>query len=366
MRQTGLDDFGAGYYQEGLEQLIGSVNADVRFHPIGHLTLHRVIVTNLKARLVYVTAKRRTLERFQTPLKPPLIVVGLPRSGTTFLHRLLAADPRHRAVPFWEASYPLAQHVTDNPARRLQRARQELRLRRWLAPELDRKHLIRAELPEECMFGLGMTFTSLLYWVLAPLYGYLEWYQRTNRDQKYREYRDLLGVWQATDPARPLVLKAPSHTGSLIDLIKHVPEAHIVQTHRDPVAVVGSFQSLNHTTHQMVTHTIDGQREAKANLNFLKDEAERSVRAAKMHPAKLYHLPYSQLVKDPLEAVKAIYQHFRLPLSDAFKTRLSAYIAEHPQHKHGKHVYRVSDYGLSEGLIRDTFQDYSAYFGIDG
>ena len=362
VRTTGLSDFGDTGYRDGLERLTDSLNEDADLHPLGHLSLHRVVLGSLENRLAYVAAKQRTPELFERSLSPPLIVLGLPRSGTTFLHRLLAADGARRAVPFWELSYPFAKNPGDTPAKRRRRAGLELGVRRLLAPDLDRKHLIRAELPEECMFGLGLTLTSSLFWILAPLYSYLRWYNGASRDRKYAEYRDLLLNWQAGDPARPLTLKAPAHLGALSELVSHVPEAHLVQTHRDPVAVVGSFQSLNHTTHAMVSSAVDVQREARANLSFLTNEVQRNLRAREESALNVYDVHYPDLLADPVSVVEGIYAHFGLTFSEAHRARLSAYLAANPQHKHGKHSYALADYGLAEREVEAQFAEYRARF----
>ncbi|MCP4519707.1 MAG: sulfotransferase, partial [Delftia sp.] len=266
----------------------------------------------LANRLLLAQARQRAPDLFRQPLLPPLIILGLPRSGTTFLHRLLAVDPAHRAVPMWEMMRPLP----GKKDRRRQRARRELRYQQQANPQLDRIHYVRADAPEECMFLLGLTFDSLVFWVTAPVYGYLEWLKSQDHLRAYREYRWLLHVLQAVAPTRRLALKAPAHTLALDALLQAVPNALLIQTHRDPVTICKSGASLIHSTQCRATDELDLPRMLEANFDLLERmiASNRAARAA--HPGLVLDVHYEQLVADPVGTVRGIYQHFELPWSD--------------------------------------------------
>jgi Sulfotransferase family len=173
MKESGLTDFGDPHYREGLLRLLESAETDADLHFIGRLAIREVITNALVSRLLLMDARIRTPEVFERPLRPPIIVLGLPRSGTTFLHRMLAADPAHRAIPLWELLRPLPNadsSVSATPDRRRQIAEQRLALRLKLAPDLDSKHYVRANTPEECMWLLAATFVSPVFWVVAPVF----------------------------------------------------------------------------------------------------------------------------------------------------------------------------------------------------
>ena len=137
-------------------------------------------------------------------------------------------------------------------------------MRQKLAPDVDRKHYTRADTPEECIWLLAATFVSPIFWVLAPVYGYLAWYKSQDRLQAYREYSSLLQVLQEVDPTRRLALKAPAHTGALDVLLKTIPEVLLIQTHRNPVE---ASNSLFYSLHSAVTESVDAPRMAEALLN---------------------------------------------------------------------------------------------------
>lgn len=359
MRQTGLSDFGDDYFRAGLQRLLESAEQDAALNTIGRFGHREAVIQQLSSRLKLVEMEKQAPELFRWSLPPPLIVLGFPRSGTTHLHRLLAADPAGRAVPLWELASPLPEgrgaHLLTDPADRAKRRKkmeQQMKIRLSLTSDLDQKHFIRAETPEECMFMLGQTFHTMLYWVTAPVYGYVKWYGRQERSKKYEDYRRLLQVLQAVDPAKRLVLKAPAHTGGVGELLEKVPEALVVQTHRDPVTCMNSLNSLFATTHSVVTERLDVRRTAKANLALMEVELRRNAAGRKKYPGQVFDVYYERLVADPLGTVRGIYDYFKLPWTAEFEAAMTRYLAENPQGKHGRHKYSSADFGMTDEEIR--------------
>ncbi|MGB2763226.1 MAG: sulfotransferase [Candidatus Aminicenantaceae bacterium] len=366
MKHTGLTDFGDPYYREGLLQLLDSAENDANLHAIGRFSIHYWIVNNLANRLLLTEARKRSPETFETRLIPPIIIIGLPRSGSTFLHRMLAVDPANRAIPMWELMRPLPESAAADgkPESRRKSVKLEINFRRTLAPELYSKHYISADSPEECTWMLGLTFVTLAYWIAAPVYGYLDWYIVQDRLKKYHEYRLLLQVLQSVDPAHRLTLKAPAHTDALEELLQTVPNALLIQTHRDPVTVCNSINSLYYTTHRSVTQDLDVSRMAEASMRHLESMVVRNLAARDAHPGVVYDVYYERLVDDPIGTVRGIYDHFGLNWSDSFQERLQAYVREQPRKKHGKHSYSSADFGQTDAAIAKRFAAYSERFGF--
>lgn len=366
MKHTGLTDFGDPYYREGLLQLLDSAENDANLHAIGRFSIHYWIVNNLANRLLLTEARKRSPETFEARLIPPIIVIGLPRSGSTFLHRMLAVDPANRAIPMWELMRPLPESAAADgkPESRRKSVKLEISFRRTLAPELYSKHYISVDSPEECMWMLGLTFGSLAYWIAAPVYGYLDWYIVQDRLKKYHEYRLLLQVLQSVDPAHRLTLKAPAHTDALEELLQTVPNALLIQTHRDPVTACNSINSLYYTTHRSVTQDLDVSRMAETSIRHLESMVVRNLAARDAHPSVVYDVYYERLVADPIGTVRGIYDHFGLNWSDAFQERLQAYVREYPRRKHGKHSYSSADFGQTDAAIAKRFAAYSERFGF--
>ena len=357
--RMGVSDFGPRCYRTGLEELLSSAKKDAQLNAYGEMVLSRLVLNALENRLTFVHAQKNAPERF-APLHPPLIVMGLPRTGTTHLHRLLASDARHRAAPFWEVVSPLPRDDRDTPERRERRAEEFLDLLGW--SDLSAAHHLEADLPEECRHMLSMTFESVLFWDVASVYGYLEWYEAQDRREKYREYADLLRALQGRQPDKRLVLKEPAHTDALDALLEAVPDALIVQTHRDPEDQCASWCSLNHKTRQIGTDDLAREPGTRANLDLLETMVERNLRSRERHPGRVYDVRYADLVNDPVEVVKGIYEHYGLEYTPELSESLERYVRENPQHKHGKHAYSLEDFGLSARDIQRRFGNYAAEF----
>jgi len=360
-RQTGLSDFGDPYYREGLQHLLESVKEDANLHFIGQIYIHAIIKLYLSNRLLFVEAQKRNPSMFQQSLISPIIIIGLPRTGTTLLHRMLALDPTHRGVPMWELLQPLPYGKSD---RRIKHCEKGVKLRLDLTPEIDRLHYSRADTPEECILLQGTTFASVLFWTIAPVYTYANWLDSYDQIKSYQEYHSLLQILQSIDPTRRLTLKAPAHTSSITNLLETIPGAMLIQIHRDPVRVCNSINDLIYSNHVMVTNDLDIPRMAETNINALEKWATLSLEAHDTYPDKIYDLYYDWLLSDPIGSIRRIYNHFGLAWSDTFEDRLQTYLFENPKDKYGKHLYSTTDFGFTDATIAKHFKDYSKRFGF--
>ena len=359
--KTGLTDFGDPYYREGLLVLLESAEKDANLHFVGRTCLHGMIVTFLANRLLLTEARKQSPELFKGVLLPPIIVLGLPRTGTTYLHRMLAIDSAHRAVPFWELLRPLPNGSQD---RRREYAEAWVKFSLKLNPKRDRVHYTRADTPEECITLQGTTFTSIAFAAFAPVFGYAEWYGTQDHLQAYQEYYRLLQVLQAVDPERRLVLKAPAHTGSLPSLFKLIPDALIIQTHRHPVTACNSASSNCYSAYTAVSEKIDVPRLAKVTIDLLEKWATTSLQFRATNPGIIYDVYYNELVADPMGTVKGIYDHFDLRWSGVFQKQLQAYVRGNQRGKYGQHRYSSADFGLTDEAIAGHFVEYSEKFGF--
>ena len=365
VKETGLTDFGNSYHREGLLRLLESVENDAALHLSGQVACREAIVGSLINRLLLTEACKQTPEIFRKPLKSPIIVLGLPRSGTTFLHRLLAMDPAHRAVPWWELARPLPGADSDEqPDRRRQVFQKKLRRRQKMLPDLDRKHYTRVDSPEECIWLLASTFLSPLFWAFAPVYGYLDWYKNQDRLQAYYEYRLLLQVLQAADPTRRLVLKSSTHTGAVETLLQTVPGSLLIQTHRNPVETSASLASLFYSLHSRMTERLDVRRMTDAILSFHEHQIARNLAARDVHPGALFDVYYDRLVADPIGTVRGIYDHYGLAWSEDFEERLNYYLQGNPRGKHGAHRYAPENFGQTGKAISERFAAYIERFEL--
>lgn len=341
MASTGLRDFGDLYFIEGLNALLASISDDIEPHLVGQIALRQAIVDGLVNRLLLAHEQQTRPWIFETALRPPIIVTGLHRSGTTHLHRLLAQDPDSHAPPYWQLIAPIVRPGADD--RRREQARRSLAVRTRLMPDLSRMHTIDADSPEECFYLTASSFESVFFWSMAPVAGYLRWYLGRDRTQKYREYRLWLQILQQQTPGRRLVLKAPEHLGALDALLSAVPEAQIVQIHRDPVTSYASYLSMARITQGLTVPYLAEARTARASLDLFASDMDRNRQARRHHPTRIHDVDYGDLTDDPIATIKTLYGAIGIPAPPRFTTALTAYSRSHPMGRHGRHRYSLAN-----------------------
>ncbi len=358
VEEVGSDDFGDGDHRQGLNALVDAVEGDPAIHLAGRAHLRSLVVRELVTRLRLRQARSRNPALERGPELAPLVVCGLPRSGTTFLHRLLAEPEDTRPLPLWELMEPLPG---PGPDRRFTNAKSRIDRLAALAPEaLDPQHLIRAELPDECGHLFKHTFFSSIYWQ-APLHGYLEHYLRADPGPAYRDYRAALAVLDR--PGRRLVLKDPFHARHLPSLLAVIPAANVVMIHRDPVEVVPSFHKLTISVHRVFSDEVDIPRTVELNTRWLQDLVQRSLDARpSIDPQRIVDVGYRELLADPVGVVTRIHERFGLPLVPATRARLDRYVAAHPQRQYGANPYRIEDYGQRPEALAERFSAYCGRF----
>jgi hypothetical protein len=356
-QSEGHAEFGRPHFRAGLERLVESLEGDANLHTTGRLHMRGLLVELLITRLRLSKIQART-PTTSAPRLPPIFVCGLPRSGTTFLHRMLAERSDARPLPLWELREPIPGPGRD---RRLEHGRaRDQRLAALLPDGVDAQHLMRAELPDECGHLFKVTFWSSLFWQV-PVYRYLEWYLAHDSRQPYREYVALLDT--LVRPGRRFVLKDPFHAANLPSLFAVMPEALVVQTHRDPLEVVPSFHKLSTTFQAVLSDRVDRPRTVALNLRWLLAMVAASHEARAQIPAqRMFDVDYVDLVGDPLAVVERIHAHFGLDFDDDYRSRLRRFIAANPQRKHGQNAYAAADYGQQQAEIAEAFAAYRERF----
>ncbi len=355
-KRTGLSDFGEAGFRTGLERLCQSLDEDANLSFLGRIGLRNNLVVAAEARLRRIEAFRAAPSLRDQALRPPFVVVGLPRSGTTLLHRLLCLGPQARPLLLWELFAGVPHEGWEEHRARCQ---QDLSNLKRAVPGIDAKHFVAVDAPEECMMLLDSTFTSAAFWAMAPVHGYLRWYFEQEHDGPYRAWRQHLQAFQALDPEARLTLKAPAHTATLGSLLEAAPEAMIVQTHRDPAVALPSLNSLIFSLHSLVGAKVDLERLAESNARWLEFMIAGNRRAReRVGSDRIVDVRYEDLVADPVGVVRRIHAHFDLPFDGAFAERLQARVTDRPQGKYGRHEYSNADFGSSDEAVRAGFAGY--------
>lgn len=363
-KQAGINDFAEdSAFREALSVLCRSAENDASLTLVGRMSIRRFVGRALVNRLRRVHMAKQQPEIATTVLEPPLIVVGLPRSGTTFLHHMLTLDAKARPLLFWELIEPIPG---PGPDRRREQLIAMLADMKRMGGNLDAKHHFDSDNPEECMLLLDSTLVSLSFWTFAPVYEYLSWFRQQDQREPYRAYKWLLQFFQRQSPNRRLTLKAPAHTGALASLLDAIPNARIVQTHRDPAEVVPSLNSLIYSLHSLVTDKVDVARMSNENMAHLEYMIARNEAARLQAPRSVLDINYAEIFRDPLACVRRIYDHFGLELDESFAERIRRFAANRPKEKYGIHSYSAEDFGTTKAAIRERFSAYHRRYIEDG
>lgn len=366
-RRTGLSDFGEPSFRVGLRVLLDSIEDDAHLTAIGRVLARAVTLAALENRLRFVDARARSPDALAAPLRKPVVIACMPRTGSTLLQRLLCEAPNAMFLPMWLLMEPMPP---PSPALwaagggdRLRRAKLGMALQDWLAPGIELRHEIRAEVPEEDTFLFMASFVSLEYWAVLPVHGYARWLVRQPAGPPYRWFREHLQLLQASVPGDHWVLKSPMHFVAIDALLDELPEATVVMLHRDPMEVVPSSHSLFEAVHRAVSHAPDLPRMVAFNTRMLAEAAERLAERRDAAGDRIIDVGYRRLVRDPIGTVRDLHDRCGLPWDDAHEARMRAWLASNPQHKHGKHRYSLARYGQDPDRVADMFRGYRERFG---
>jgi hypothetical protein len=302
------------------------------------------------------------------PVERPLFIVGLPRTGTSALHDLLAEDPAHQVLEYWLAASPTPR-PTEEIARsdpRLRAARRELRAIYMLDPGLRALHDMRAEGPEECRHLFRHNFLDDTFDSMATLPRYGEWFREQDLGHVYAWHRDALALVQSTTPGRRWVLKYPAHLRNLDLLFATYPDACVIQTHRDPVDVLPSLCSLVYRLRCLYSDAVDPHAVGRWQLEMWAQILDQGLEVRRRHdPARFHDVHFAQFQRDPVESIRAIQDRLGGDFDAESARRIQRYRTAHPKGEHGGHTYRAEDYGLTKNQIRDRFAAYREAFDLD-
>lgn len=361
-----VKDFGDDDFREPLQQLLDSLQEGETLHPFGRFYIKQMLLGLLVNRLKLVDLWKRQPEVLDEKITSPLIILGLPRTGTSFLFELLAQDPAHRYLTNWEATVaqvpPKGNYSWDqDPRRKL--GRRLMGFQNYLAPQMREIHNFHLDGPEECTPLLMQGFSTLAIASMFNVPSYSVWLDNACHDSSYRYFKKVLQTLQWKYPGQRWLLKSPSHieaVGSLLDIF---PDTHLVQTHRDPVKAVASFASLCAAFRGICCSNIDMDELGEQVLNRLSHDFSAYLRLRKTCAQEhFYDLMYRDLVVDPEASINSIYKYFGMELTDEAKQQMAAYLGR--EREGGGHTYSPEDFGLSAGQIRDKFQDYIETFDI--
>lgn len=356
-RKAQLFDWGGDSFRFGLQTLLTSLHQEGNLSLTGRWLMRAYVTDLLVNRLQIQATIKQYPEILAVPIHRPLVITGLPRTGTTFLHRLLAQDPQFRWLHLWELLQPCPPPNPTSAATdpRLQKTQVLAQQYKTIAPTLSTAHLIEAQLPEEGNQLLEHAFTNFLFDIRAHIPTYETWLRTQDMRASYQYYRQQLQLLSWQWPGRWL-LKAPCHLRNLDALSSVFPDACIIQTHRDPCVVVPSICSLTAMFRSIFTESPKLDIIGQDLLDITAYSHHQGRRFRQKHASiPICDIDYSDLVEDPLKTVHHIYQFFGEQLQPEAVSKMEQWLADNPQSKHGIHSYSLEQFGLSETAIREKF-----------
>jgi hypothetical protein len=365
-RRAGAVDFGPTPFEAALRQLLAACRGEARLSLVGRLALRwdtmRFLVNLLRLR----SEEQRRPAILAEPIERPIFICGLPRSGTTFLHSLLAEDPANRAPRVWELIHPYPVE-TSGRDRRSQRVARQLRMFGLLAPEFRRMHPIGADSPQECSEITAHVFASLRFDTTYRIPSYRRWLDATGHLDAYRFHQRFLQhlQHQAGGGGR-WALKCPDHVFALGAIGTVYPDARIVFVHRDPLAVLRSVARLTEVLRRPFTRRLDRLEIGREDSERWRQATELMIAADAEQPfaEPIFHVHHTELVANPLTTVAALYRHFGIELGAGATARIGRLVAAKPDGGYRTRGYRFEDHGLNAERERERYARYTSHFAI--
>lgn len=357
--RTGLDDFGADDYLEGLTILRDSFEHEADLTDLGRRIARKMIVDALSARLISEAAFQRHPEHVDVPIERPIFLCGLTRTGTTALQRLLSADPGHQGVETWLADAPQPRPRRQEWAQNPDFVRADAFYRRAQEKDADlmKVHFMGAEQVEECWRLLQQTLRSVSFETMAHLPSYSAWLASQDWTSAYARHRKNLQLIGLNDPGKRWILKNPSHVFAIDEIMKVYPDALIVRTFRDPQTSMASTFSLAEQGSFSMSQAFDRPTIGRTQLDlWARGNAQFHAARERYHSDQFQDIDYRDFVADPVGTVEQLYAGFSLPFTDEARAAVSrAHQESLAEHRRPSHHYALEDFSVTAEEVADAF-----------
>ena len=360
--QTNLEYFGNSLFLEGFKCLVQSINEEADLNDIGmEAQQHRLI--GILANLLRIEeASIQYPEILNEEIKSPVVIVGLPRTGSTMTHRLLASDPRHTAMLWWEGRYPamLPNEVRGHPDERMEMGKAEVEAVMQASPEALTIHPWDYKGADEEILLLEHTFFSTVPESFMRLPTYSKWVESQDHIHAYAQLKKMLQYLQWQNPGRDnkrWVLKSPHHLGFIDKLLKIFPDSKVIQTHRDPLKTVPSFCSMCSNLFEPLTNSYDKNEIGHHWAHKLAKVLNHCMEVSNLNKDNFLNLEFKKMIKDPILEMEEVYNFIGEDFTDQAENAMNAWKEEN-QHEMGAHQYSLEEFGLESSFIDSYFSEY--------
>ena len=371
-RRSGIARFGHAGMAEGLRVYLRALDEEATLSALGRGAAHWDVLRLLGNVLRMDQEEARDPSIAAEPIAQPVFVLGLPRSGTTFLHNLIATDPAVLAPRCWQTLHPWPIDPPGAPDRRPLIADRQLRAFARIAPEFPGLHPLRGSSTQECTDITAHCFRSLRFDTLHEIRSYRAWLDATGHAEAYRFHRRFLRHLQAQSPRVPndmgrsgrWVLKSPDHVFALAAIREVYPDAHLVFVHRDPLKVMASVARLTEVLRAPFTRRLDPAAiGAQVTRHWL--GATAAIMAHADDPAHVTHIQYRALIADPIGTARLIYDRAGLDFTNSVAAAMQDQLDAAPNGGYSHAAYRWADHGLDPRRLAEQFHPYLAHFAIE-
>jgi sulfotransferase family protein len=371
-KRTGLTEIESDFWREGLQLILDDVNKSPAFTPFGRERILTDATDALGRRLqvhAYIQAHPEVLD---APVERPLVVLGMPRTGTTVISYLLDQDPARRSLIHWQCVHPIPPASTEmlrtDPRCLTLLEEQRKILEMVKQAKMPLPHWEDADGPTEDMFIHNQDFKGLSWDSFLSTSRYAEWlFHETDMTTAYEYQKRYLQVLQSTAPG-VWSLKMPSHSVHIDALLKVFPDARLIWAHRDPYKATGSLCNLWKLPKGMVMHpeSIDLKAMGRNAMAQMRYHVERPLRAReRIGDERFFHMYYHEMMRDPMGVMRRIYDWAGDPLTAETEARMQNWLAEHPQDRFARNAYTLDQYGLTVEQLQPIFAEYLDTFDIE-
>jgi len=368
-RQSGLDDYGDPWFMEPLGVLVEALNREAGLSAMGHGILAYRLVSLLEDRLRKVELLKRHPEIGDERVVVAAEILGLPRTGSTMLHRLLASSPQLTSTRSWEVFFPLPfpGEPPGDPSGRQQAAKAATEAFLQLSPEMAAIHHSRWDMYEEDVLLMDRSFVSSSFESMFHVPSYARWMLDFDQTPAYRELKDWLKILQWQEPGRRQqrwLLKSPHHLTAVRQVLETFEDCRIVMTHRDPAECVPSYASMVEVMTRQCAVTVDPLAIGSYwNRRFQRSLREfHDLRASQ--PQRFVDVRYQDVQQDPMREARRVFAELGLQLNAADEAAMQDWLVENARDRHPPHHYRAEHYGLDKAGLHADFRFYiDAYLG---
>lgn len=368
--QTGLDDFGPMDFVERLGVLLSALDTEAGLSPMGRVSASGMVTGLLVNRLLLTDLLARHPEIHDVRIERPMVIAGLPRTGTTHLHNLISADPALRSLPYWESMQPVplpaeAELAGTDADPRPARTEVGLGAMDVLMPHFKRMHEMTTWHVHEEIQLLAIDFSTMLFDTMAPMPSWRDYYLAHDQTPHYEYMKTVLKAMQWLRGGERWILKSPQHLEQFGPLMTTFPDATVLVTHRDPVSVMVSMSTMVAYSARTSLDPVD----PVAISNYWADRLETMLNAAmrdrELLPAhQSMDILFGDFMADDIGTVRRIYELAGQPLPDTSMAAIQAYIDGHQRDRHGKVVYEPERLGLDLPARREAMRAYSERFAV--